>query len=721
MNSIPPHFLSPSDRLVTVPKGDSTGEPHKARWRRILRLVIFWRWLLAAGVIGGALLGGLVSLLTIPRYTATTELQIARETAQIVNLGATAHDVSIGDQEFYQTQYSLLRSQALAERVASDIGAPDSPDFFEIFGKRREFYENAGASGRDRRREIAGKILLSHVTVVPMHGTSLVDIDATTPSPALSKDIARLWGQDFIAANLDRRQAAAVYARRFLGEQIADLRGKLDEAELRALQYATSQDMVDLTLPNNGQRPDGYDPAQARLLASDALVTMSSARVAATTERINAASRLAAVGDQPGASSDALAYRALGLLRKERADVAAQYEAAAARQGPDDASTKQLRARLVSLDTSIRAEGGRVRTALQQAYQGALGREQALSLQVNAIKESLAEQRKRSIQYAIYRREADSDRMLYEALLQRSKEIGVAAVLESNNVTLVGAPRLPDRPSSPNIAVNLVLFTLAGTLISVIAALLLNRIDRGINEPIDFEEKLVLPLLGVVPKPAVPEAPSGGTTEMPFALAEAYLEIVANLALSSVPPEVPASIGVISTWTREGSTATAIALARTLARGRRKVVLVDANLRAPSLHLPFALENGPGLANLLSGDAKLDDVLRMTAIEGLSIIPAGDAPDFLVANGLEQLLAELRTRFDHVIVDCPALDGHAEAPLIGAATAALVYVVAAGVAPVATIRMALRRLGDTRISGGIFTMYAPRIRQDSVLKLWKQA
>ncbi|MBB2169195.1 polysaccharide biosynthesis tyrosine autokinase [Gluconacetobacter aggeris] len=720
MNSIPPHFLSPSDRLVTVPKGDSTGEPHKARWRRILRLVIFWRWLIAGGVIGGALLGGLVSLLTTPRYTATTELQIARETAQIVNLGATAHDVSIGDQEFYQTQYSLLRSQALAERVASDIGAPDSPDFFEIFGKRDKFFENAGASSRDRRREIAGKILLSHVTVVPMHGTSLVDIDATTPSPALSKDIARLWGQDFIAANLDRRQAAAVYARRFLGEQIADLRGKLDEAERRALQYATSQDMVDLTLPNNDQRTGGYDPAQARLLASEALVTMNAARVAATTERINAASRLAAVGDQPDASSDALAYRALGLLRKERADVAAQYDAAA-RQGPGDASARQLRARLDSLDTSIRAEGSRVRTALRQAYQGALGREQALSLQVNAIKESLAEQRKRSIQYAIYRREADSDRMLYEALLQRSKEIGVAAALESNNVTLVGAPRLPDRPSSPNIGVNLALFTLAGTLASVIAALLLNGIDRGINEPIDFEEKLVLPLLGVVPKPAVPEAANGGTAEMPFALAEAYLEIVANLALSSVPPEVPASIGVISTWTREGGTATAIALARTLARGRRKVVLVDANLRAPSLHLPFALENGPGLANLLAGDAKLDDVLRMTAIEGLSIIPAGDAPDFLVSNGLEQLLAELRTRFDHVIVDCPALDGHAEAPLIGAASAALVYVVAAGVAPVATIRMALRRLGDTRISGGIFTMYAPRIRQDGVLKLWKQA
>ena len=191
MNSIPPHMLGLSNSLVTVLKTPAEAGPLIATSHRLSRLALRWRWVLAGSVAGGAVIGCLATVLATRQYVATVELQIARETAQVVTAGVLGHDVSIGDQEFYQTQYALLRAHSLAERVARDISAIDDPSFFAMFGKRDEYADNPGAAGAGKRRELAGDILLGQVVVAPVHGSSLVDIEATTPSAALSEKIAR--------------------------------------------------------------------------------------------------------------------------------------------------------------------------------------------------------------------------------------------------------------------------------------------------------------------------------------------------------------------------------------------------------------------------------------------------------------------------------------------------------------------------------------------------
>jgi len=184
MNSISPQMLrsaSGAVALVTSSGFKEDGGPGRpVSLKRLLEIVLRWRWVFIGGVAGGAALAVFVTLLMPRQYTSTERLLISRETAQVVNVGAISRDVSIGDQEFYQTQYGLMRTQALAERVARDIGAIDDPAFFKMFGKSDVFEATAGASNHAQRAEAAGLILLAHVVVAPTHGSSLVDVAATT-------------------------------------------------------------------------------------------------------------------------------------------------------------------------------------------------------------------------------------------------------------------------------------------------------------------------------------------------------------------------------------------------------------------------------------------------------------------------------------------------------------------------------------------------------------
>ena len=376
MNSISPQMLGLTGN-VTLLKGPSDGDGPAVRGaalKSLLRAVVRWRWVLIGGIAAGAMVGVIVTLLTPRQYASTARLQIARETAQVVSLGAVQRDVSIGDQEFYQTQYGLMRAQDLAERVARDLGAVDDAAFFTAFAKGDKFAANPGAAGRDKRNEIAGRILLDHVEVAPIHGSSLVDIQARAPSPALAQKIARTWSQDFIASNLERRFDASSYARQFLETRLDQLRGRLEASERQAAYYASTHGIIDLPSTAYIPKSSMTDSGPTRSLITDDLIAFNGAREGATAESIAAQARLAAVGAQPDASADALANRAIGVMRDRRADAAAEYAKLMVQSAPDEAATKAARARLDALDAAIKIEENRIHTSLQQAYQAASAR-----------------------------------------------------------------------------------------------------------------------------------------------------------------------------------------------------------------------------------------------------------------------------------------------------------------------------------------------------------
>ena len=712
MDTISPHVLNYAPGQVSVFAGPA-GIERVPPIRRLLRAASRWRWVLLGGVAAGALIGILATAFMTRQYASTARLEITRDTDRVVDIDSVARDTSVADQEFYQTQYGLLQTKALSERVVRELGLADNPAAVRMFGQEKLLESGQGIpdpAARAHRVEVMGKALLEHVGIAPVRGSRLVDVTAVTPDPALSQRIAQSWSRLFIETNLEQRYEASDYARKFLETRLEQMRGKLEDSERKAVAYAASQGIVVLPGATAPAGKDSPPPSADRSLVSDDLVTLNAALAAATAERVQAQSRLT---KRPDATSGALANDAIARMREARAQAQSDYAKLMQQFEPNYPPALALKAQIRSLDAAIGAEEGRVGTSLSQDYQSAVERERLLAARVNALKGNLTDLHQRSIQYNIYERDADTNRQLYNALLQRYKEIGVAGGVEKNNVSVVDAPKLPDHPSSPKLLLNVFLAMLFGGLAGVGAAAGLDQIDEGIGDPAETEAKLGHPLLGTVPK-VKRETPLEAFDNPRSAMVEAYLAIEAALELSTARG-TPKSFAVTSTRPREGKSITALALAQSLARAKRKVVLIDADLRAPSVHSYFDLQNdGPGISNFLSGSDDIDAMLRATRYEGLSVVTAGPHPpnpaDLLTGNRLTGLVEALGERFDHVIVDSSPVIGLADAPLVAAAVEGVVFVVEARAIQAGAARRALQRLetAQANVVGIVLTKFEPR-------------
>lgn len=696
--------------VAGAPAPAGNGAAREPQLRRLLRFVARRKWILLPAVLAGLVLGLVATMLMTPQYASTVRLEISRDTARVTNIEGVERETSIGDQEFYQTQYGLLRATGLAERVAEDLGITEDREFFASFGREQGFDETGQVADRtaraEQRRELAGEVLLEHLTVGPVRGSSLVDVTVTTPDPALSQRIATAWAESFIALSMERRLDASSYARDFLEKRIEALRGTLEGSERRAVEFATQEGIFNLP-----QAPSGDEQGSGvvdRSPLTDRLETLNQALAVATAERIAAQSQLAALA-RADASSEALGNPALNELRRQRSEVSAEHAKVSSEFGPAYPKVKALGDQLAEIDASITREVGRVRQSLGQTYQAAARHEGALNAQVAGLKGQLNDVRRRSIQYNIYLRDADTNRELYDSLLQRYKEIGVAGNVQDNNIAVINRAKLPERPISPRLLVNLVVAMLAGALAGIALAVGLDQIDETIGDPENVRAQLGLPLLGALPL-VKDRVPLEELDDPRSPLAEGYMAVQALLKLAT-PQGTPRAIAVTSTRAREGKSTSAIALARLLARGRKRVVLIDADMRAPSLHEAFGVANGEGVSNLLSGEPDLAAVLRPTAWDNLWLIPAGPHPpssaDLLMGDGLHQLVARLLAEFDHVIVDSPPVLGLADAPLVAAAADAVVYVVEAGVTRAGAARNAIERLREARanVLGAIVTKF----------------
>ena len=695
-----------------VPQADPGGANRVPALRRLWRLVQRRRWVLGSGLMAGALIGTVLTVFSTRQYTSTGRLEISRATARVVNIDSVERETSIGDQEFYQTQYGLLQTYALAQRVVRDLGLADNREFFRMFG-RGSLFPSAGdgapsAEQRAKLTDAAARILLDHVGVAPVRGSSLVDVSAVTPDPVLSQRIAATWAQDFIASNIEQRFEASSYARHFLESRLDQLRQKLESSERDAVAYAARNGIINLPSPMHDATGNS---AGDRSLVTDDLGALNAALDTATADRILAQSRLAEAA-HPDSSTEALSNTAIAQLRQKRAEVAADYGKLMVLFQPTSPQAQQLSSQIHELDTAIAQEESRIHRSLDQGFRTASAREAALSARVSELKGSFADLRRRSIQYNIFQREADTNRELYGALLQRYKEVGVAGAIDNNNIAVVDAPRVPTRPSSPSLPVNIILAMLAGGVLAVLAVAALEQIDEGIGDPGEIEEKLGLPLLGSVPR-VTDKDPLLALQEPRSPLVEAYLAVQANLNLSTAQG-MPHSLAVISTRPREGKSITAIALAQSLARVHKRVALVDADMRSPSIHTAFGIANAAGLSNLLAGSDDLAGVLHETARDGLSILPAGPPPpnaaELLTGERLAAIVHRLLDGFDHVIVDSPPVMGLADAALVAASVDSVVFAVEARAVPAEAAQAALQRLraGHARILGAVLTKFDAR-------------
>lgn len=676
-----------------------------------LRIVMRWRWLILGSIALAAVVGVVFTLLATPQYTATSRIEISREGARIVDVNDAQNKASSVDMEFYQTQYGLLTSRSLAERVARQLRLGEDRAFFERFNETDKFGQlsaggaaTAGTAGmREARTREAARILLLNVSVSPIRLSRLVDIQFTSPDPQFSARIATAWATAFIESSLERRFDATSYARRFLEQRLEQIRARLEESERQLVGYASREAIISIPVGS----PDAAGRQQERSLTADSLAALNAELASATADRIRAESR--ANTGRGGAVTEALTNPAIGQMRQARASANAEYSRLLTQFEPDYPPLRALAAQIRELDQSIAREEGRVGSSLNNAYRESLAREAAVRQNVDGLRQSFLDQRRRSIQYNIFQRDVDTNRQLYDALLQRYKEIGVAGGVGTNNVSIVDSAQVPERPSRPRPLLNLALALVFGTVVGVALAFTREQIDETITDPMDVETRIGLPLLGVVPAIG-----ADGVLEQlrdpKSSLIEAYLSIQTNLSFST-DHGIPRTLLVTSTRPAEGKSVSAFAIAYTIARSGARTLLIDGDLRSPSVHAEVGIPNDRGLSNYLSGTGNVDELIQRPGSEPFAVLTAGPQPpnaaELLRSDRFETLVAELLKRFDHIVIDAPPVMGLADAPILASRVEATVFVLEARGVKGRIAKLALSRLrqGRADLLGAILTKF----------------
>lgn len=680
--------------------------------RQYLRIAVRWRYVITGAVVACVLLGLIATLLMTPKYTAVSTIEISRESDQVTNFQGVEREAGVADQEFYQTQYGLLRSRSLSERVASQLRLVDDPAFFERFGVSRDdsaFQLVNGrypASGRTERQRVAGEVLRDHLSISPTRLSRLVDLGFTSPDAAFSAKVANAWAENFIQTNLERKIQATSYGRNLLQQQLAQSKERLDESQRQLVAYASAQRIINLP----AQSGDGRSTSERSIVADD-LAALNAELSEATAARIQTEARFEQAG-RAGASTEALRNQAINSLRQKRAELAADYQRLMTQFEPEYPAAKAIQSQVDQLDRSIAREESRVSGSLLADFREAQERERALQNRVEQLKASYLDLRRRSIQYNIFQQEVDTNRALYDGLLQRFKEIGVAGGVGVNNISVVDTADVPQKPSSPRLLVNLALALLAGLGLGALLAFGLEQIDEAIADPGEVERRLGLPLLGSVPK-LESGTPKEALQDRKSDLVDAYLAVQTNLAFTT-EHGVPRSFAVTSTRPAEGKSTTALALATTLARSHRKVILVDGDMRSPSVHHLGGVDHEYGLSNFLSGQDNIEALTFQMADLGFTAMSAGPIPpnaaELLTGNRLSLLIDRLLETYDHVVIDSPPVMGLADAPLIASRVEGVIYAVESHGIRSSMVKTALGRLrsANARVIGGVLTKFEAR-------------
>lgn len=676
-------------------------------FREYLRIFMRWRRYIIGIIVAALLISLIVTFLMTPMYRASTTLEIARESNKIVNIQGVQQEASDSDQEFYQTEYGLLKSRTLAERVAVRQGLVDDPAFFVQFSVKPAGTVGAGGrytpAGRPARQEAAGGLLLKYIRVLPSRSSRLVDINFSSPDPVLSAKVVNAWSSNFIDLSLERRYDATSYARRFLEDRLNQLRQKLERSERELVAFASREHIVDI--PNESG-------SGGRSLQAQDLSELNQALARATADRLQSQARFDVGSRANGAITEALTNSAINGLRQRRAELQALYQRQLVQFSPAYPTAQEASRQIESLDQAINREERRVSSSLRTDLQTNLDREGSIRRRVDQLKDDLLNLRRRSIQYNIYQREVDTNRSLYDGLLQRYKEIGVAGGIGVNNVSVVDQADVPNRPATPRLIVNLLLGFIAGAILGCAVAYILEQSDESITDPDEVNRLVGLPLLGVVPR-LRKGTPVEALMDPKSELVDAYLAVQTSLAFST-EQGVPRTLAVTSTRPAEGKSTTAAALAVLLARAGRRVLLIDGDMRSPSVHSVFELGNERGLSNLLAGDDDVDAAIAHHTGFNIDVLTSGPLPpnaaELLSGPRFARLLDEGLKAYDHVVIDSPPVVGLADAPLIASRADATVYAIESHGIRFTMVKVALSRLAaaHARTLGVVLTKFEPQ-------------
>jgi capsular exopolysaccharide synthesis family protein len=692
---------------VDVPLLDHVKVLYKRRW---------------TGITIFLLILGSVTVYTFtatPIFEARTRLLIEAENQNVVSFKA----VLDGDQtraDYYQTQYNILQSRALARRTLDELKLWDTPPFGgkqgEGFSLKRTILGAPGllvsyvASGFSRSGGSAGKspisdnsipgadetaaqtraidAFASNLTVAPIRNSRLVDLRYELPDARLATKIVNALARNYIEQSLEFKFMASKEASDWLGQRLGEQRKQLEQSEAKLQKYREQNDAISLKDREN--------------IVVQKLSDLNGAVTLAKTERFQKEAlyrQLESLRGNPATLDTFPAILANTFIQQQKSELAqlqSQYAQMGDKLGPNHPEMVKLRSAIQVAQTKANGEIGKVVEGVKNEYLAALAKENSLAGALNAQKGDALAMNRKAIDYSVLDREVQSGRQLYDSLLQRAKETGVSTELKTSNIRIVDRAERPLGPVSPQKGLDLLLATFGGLLVACGLVFFFEYLDSRIKTPDEIRIHLGLTHLGLLPalddKTMAAHYPlvSNG---VPGNFAEAFRAVRTNV-LFSTAQEGSHSIVVTSTGPGEGKTMVASNLAISLAQAGQRTLLIDADMRRPKAHEIFEMSQEPGLSNLLVGNAKASEAVRKSGVAGMWVIPSGRTPpnpaELLGSQRFRDFLASLNEHFDWVIIDSPPVMAVTDAALVAHSASGVVFVVGAEM----TSRYAAKSAGD---------------------------
>ena len=679
----------------------------------------YWRvlqkrkWTVVVSMVVVFITAGLISVRMTPIYDASTKIMISQRAANPLNFKDGDTSQGPGNlQEDIDTQVRILQSDTMAQLVISRLNLDTRPEFA---GKAQTpssggiTVTESATQERARQEQLIHRFLGS-LKVQQVPNTDLIEIKYSNPDPGLAAEIANAITATFIEQNIQARYDSTMQAANWLSKQLADLQIKVESSQAKLIQYQRDHGIVgaddkqNLTIDKLGELNKELTQAQADRIQKESL-----AQIATTSN--------------PEALSSVLQDPVLIGLRQQQTQLQAQYALLSTEFGPGYPKVLELKNQLDQVDRSFKEEVQNSVNRIQNDFQTSLNREQMLQ---NALSQQtgVADQlNENAIEYKVLKQEADSNRQLYDGLLQKLKEASLSAGLESSNIRIVDKARVPLHPARPNIPMNLEFAVLIGLVGGVAIAFSLEALDTTVRTPDQAENVSGLPTLGVIPLQSIFEGavtsiakahllkkmPRGSGSPRPLIsyfepqseVAEAYRALRTSILLSSVS-QPPRSILVTSSVPQDGKTMTCVNVAIVLAQQGKRILLVDADMRRPSIHKAFGLRGNMGLSNILTGGAKISDTIQATVQPNLFVIPAGQIPphpsELLSSSLMQDLIRKWREEYDHVIIDSPPVISVTDAVLLSVQTDAVLLIIRSGQTTTAHVRRTRNLLQSVKAS-----------------------
>ena len=670
---------------------------------RILRKRL-WIILTCVAVIVGSI--AIATLRSTPIYEAAGSIAINKPDPMLLNFkDGPGTSIGYDDPTDLDTEVRILRSDLLALQVIRELNLdkeqsgpptsglpttdslqPDSPRMSALL---------AGFKG-----ELA-------VALVP--NTRIIEIRYRSPNPDRAAQVVNTLMHTYVEQNFKTRFESTMQASDWLSKQLVDLQIKVETSQEKLVKYQREHDILGIDEKQNiitsklDELNKGLTEAEADRMEKESIYHL------VQNNDTDAASAAAIGANNAQTSGSSATSGLLERLREQEADLKIQIAQLGTQFGPSYPKLQQLNSQLKEVDAQVQGELRKVSSRLRGDYLASLQREQMLHEAMDKQKQEANKLNESAIEYSLLKRDLESNRTLYEGLLEKLKEAGVTAGLRSNNFRIVDAARKPGSPSEPNVPRNLAFALALGLTTGVGLAFVMEALDNTVRTPEQAQAISALPSLGMIPLSSLTndatqsrltvaaskEAVELVTQARPQSqMAESYRAVRTSLLLTSIgaPPKV---ILVTSALPQEGKTTTSMNTAIVLAQKGSRVLLIDADLRRPSIHKALSMGPRTGLSHVLTGTAELHQaIVRSSLIPTLYILPAGTPPpnpaELLASSNMREILKEMREQYDHIVIDTPPTLSVTDAVIMSTNADSVVLVIRSG----QTTRQALRRARD---------------------------